>query len=382
MRILLVLLIVLGAAPVRAQTSPVESARQAIEALNEAARELEAANKSRDRVAALTQTIHAYEIGLDAMREGLRRATIREAAIRGVFESQRDQLSRLLGAMSAIESAPAPASLLHPGGPLDAVRTSMIMAQLVPALQARADELRTLLEEVAALRQVQESAVRVLEDGLVGAETARVALSQAISERSDLPRRFYADPRNVQALANATETLDAFANGLAQLDWLPANSTPAINMAAPSDFSTQKGQLALPVLGQVIRNYLEADAAGIARPGLIVATRPRALVTLPMPATIRYAGPLTDYGNVVVAEPAEGVLLVLAGLGQVFNGSGDVLAAGAPVGLMPGDARDTQEVLIRTQQGNATSQTETLYIELRLDGSPVDPAEWFALGVQ
>ncbi len=382
MRVLLVLLLMLGAGPARAESDPADSARQAIEALGEAAQELQAAEKSRDRVAALTQTIHAYEVGLDAMREGLRRATIREAAIRGVFEAERDQLSRLLGAMSSIGRAPAPASLLHPGGPLDAVRTGMVTAQLVPALQDRAEELRRALAEIAAIRQVQESAVSVLEEGLAGAERARVALSQAISDRVDLPRRYYADPENVAALANATETLDAFAKGLMELDWLPPDAADAVRLASATDFSAQKGSLPLPVLGQVLRRYLEADAAGITRPGVILATRPRALVSLPAPATIRYAGPLTDYGNVVIAEPAEGVLLVLAGLGQVFVRAGDVLEGRAPVGLMPGAAENAQEVLIQAGQGNATSQTETLYIEVRLDGSPVDPAEWFALGVQ
>ncbi|MEZ5674302.1 MAG: hypothetical protein R3D81_03325 [Thalassovita sp.] len=44
----------------------------------------------------------------------------------------------------------------------------------------------------------------------------------------------------------------------------------------------------------------ESDAAGIARPGVVLATRPRALVTTPTAATIRYLGPLLDYGNVMI----------------------------------------------------------------------------------
>ncbi len=371
-----------GGAPALAGDDPAAGALAAIEALNAAAEALRGAEKSRERVAALTQTIRAYEAGLDAMREGLRRATIRETAIRGVFEAERAQLAQLLGAMSAIGRAPAPTSLLHPGGPLDAARADMVATQLVPALQARADALRQTLEEVALLRQVQESAVTVLVEGLSGAEAARVALSQAISERRDLPRRFYANPANVEALANSTETLDAFASGLMELDWLPAKAADAVRAAAGTGFRARKGRLEMPVLGRVLRGFGEEDAAGIARPGLILATRPRALVTLPAPATIRYAGPLMDYGQVVIAEPAEGVLLVLAGLGRIFAAAGEVLPENAPLGLMPDAPGGSQEVLIQAQQGKPGGQSETLYIEIRLDGSPVDPAGWFALGTQ
>jgi len=119
-------------------------------------------------------------------------------------------------------------------------------------------------------------------------------------------------------------------------------------------------------------------AAGIRRPGLLVATRPSALVTTPWPATIRYRGPLLDYGNVMILEPASGYVLVLAGLGVVYGEVGDVLAAGAPVGLMGGVEPVGSAILAEEREGGGAGRTETLYIELRVGNEPVDPAEWFA----
>jgi len=357
-----------------AQNNPADSARAAIEALSEAEAELRAAEKASDRVAALTQTIRAYEAGLEAMREGLRRATIREAAIRGVFEAERERLSRLLGVLGAMSSAPAPGVLLHPDGPLAAAHAGMVVGEVVPALQKEAEELRAALEEMQALRQLQQSAVGVLENGLRGAEQARVALSLAISERTALPPRFIADPAQLQALVNSTDTLGAFADGLMSIETLP-DSVPEGNV----DFARRKGSLALPVLGRVLRGYNEADAAGIARPGLVLATRPRALVSLPAPATVRYIGPLLDYGQVAVLEPAEGILIVLAGMGQVFGNLGEVLPEGAPIGLMGGEMAQTQAFLIEPGQVGNSGRSETLYIEIRENGSPVDPTAWFAV---
>ena len=60
------------------------------------------------------------------------------------------------------------------------------------------------------------------------------------------------------------------------------------------------------------------------------------MVISPWAATIRYTGPLLDYGNVMILEPGGGYLLVLAGLEQVYGTVGDVVARGAALGLMGG----------------------------------------------
>jgi septal ring factor EnvC (AmiA/AmiB activator) len=119
------------------------------------------------------------------------------------------------------------------------------------------------------------------------------------------------------------------------------------------------------------------DAAGIRRPGLVIATPPRALVTSPWPATIRYRGPLLDYGNVIILEPASGYLLVLAGLDEVYGEIGEVLEAGAPVGLMGGAAPAAEELLSQAPGGAGGELSETLYMELRKNNEPVDPEPWF-----
>jgi septal ring factor EnvC (AmiA/AmiB activator) len=127
----------------------------------------------------------------------------------------------------------------------------------------------------------------------------------------------------------------------------------------------------------LLRRAGEPDAAGITRPGLVIATRPAALVTSPWPATIRYRGPLLDYGNVMVLEPAEGYLLVLAGMATVYGATGDVIEAGAPVGLMGGAEPTGREFLTAVSRGGSADRTETLYLELRKGKTPVNPAEWF-----
>jgi murein hydrolase activator len=357
-----------------AQSDPTLSAEAAMQALRDAADALEAADGSRNRVAALTQTVQAYEAGLAALREGLRQATLRESAIESDFEAQRDKLEGLLGVLESIEASPEPALLLHPDGPLGTVRAGMILSDVTPALSHEAAKLRASLQEVATLRNLQQEAVQTLQEGLTGVQTARTALSQAVSNRTDLPKRLITDDAAMQNLINSADTLESFAGGLMSTSAVD-NS---VDVALP-DFEASQGDLPLPALGRVIRSYDEADAAGVRRPGWVLATRPLTLVTTPWPATIRYLGPLLDYGQVAILEPGEDYLLVLAGLGEVFGTVGDVIPEGTPVGLMGGAApADDQGILISSPEGGGAEASESLYIELRRNGSPVDPANWFA----
>ncbi|WP_366929943.1 peptidase M23 [uncultured Thioclava sp.] len=340
--------------------------RKAITALNDA-------QTKSDRVAALTKTISAYEMGLGALRDGLRRAAIREGEIKQGFDAKREELGGLLAVMSTMQQTDGPLLLLHPSGPEGSARSGMVLSSVAPALQQEAEGLRKQLDEIATLRKLQENARGVLEQGMTSVTQARTALSEAISEREKLPQRYLEEPEELRKLVESADTLEGFATGLSGME----------NDIGPpmDDFAGAKGSLRLPVIGSVLRHFDETDAAGIKRPGLVIATAPAALVTTPWPATIRYRGPLLDYGNVMVLEPADGYLLVLAGLGTVYGETGDVLQKGAPIGLMggitPGAREFGKEFVQEAQDGGSAGQSETLYLELRKGDAPVDPAPWF-----
>lgn len=353
-----------------ALADPAEDARAASERLIAAADELARAEVRRDRVAALTGVVQAYEAGLAALRTAILDARVREAEIRADLASRDDRLARILGVLTSFEAAPETFLLLHPSGPLDTARAGMVAADVAPALQSEITALRGVLDELAELTAIREGAAETIARGLRGIEEARAALTQAISDRTPLPDRVDSDSAAMLALIEAAETLDAFAANLS-----------ATGSAAPrADFEEMRGRLPLPARGRVIRRSGEADAAGVVRPGWVVATPERALVTTPAAATIRYAGPLLDYGNVIILEPQNGYLLVLAGLGTLLANEGEILSAGAAVGLMPGATPKTEEILAEIREGGGQEASETLYIEVREADTPRDPAEWFRIG--
>lgn len=361
--------VMLGLTCAQAQTVA-EQANAASASLAKAVTAMQEAQTARDQVSALTRTIQAYEQGLSALRDGLRQAKVREAALLLQFDAQRNRVGQLLGVLGQLEATPGPLLLLHPSGPLGTARSGMIISEVTPALQAEVGRLQAELTELRDLRNLQVAAGGILENGLAVAQTARTTLSQAISDRTTLPRRFTEDPEALRGLLESADTLGAFANGL-ELD---TGSGDAMR-----SFAQAEGKLDLPTLGSLLLRANEADATGTRRPGITLSTRARALVTAPWAGTIRYRGPLLDYGNVIILEPGGGYLLVLAGLGTVYGEVGEVVGMGAPLGLMGGGEDDSnKEFLASTTDVAGIRETETLYIEIRKGTEPVDPAIWFA----
>ncbi|MEM8537138.1 MAG: hypothetical protein AAGF56_04670 [Pseudomonadota bacterium] len=323
--------------------------------------QLQAAETASDRIAALTETVRAYEAGLAAMRAAQRDIALQEDVLATAQAAGRDDLAQLLGVLSAIGATPQPVRQAHPGGPLATARAGMMLADVTPALRAKVAEVQAGLAEVRALAAARAEAAQSLQDGLTGAQAARAALGQAMSHRTDLPQRFVDDPVQTALLAASAETLGGFASEIAR-------NAPDTTQALRAN-----GSLPLPVAGLVLPD----DNSG--RPGVRIATVPRALVTTPVAATLLYQGPLLDYGTVVILEPAPDVLFVLAGLEAVFAATGAVLPAGAPVGLMGASPGFDDGILTENTVNLAGQGAQTLYLEVRDGQSSVGADIWFAL---
>lgn len=350
--------------------NPSQAALEAAEMLEQASISLTEADSARDRVRALTETIQAYEAGLSAMRDGLRMAATREAQLSAELRTREKDVAQLLGVLQTIETTAPPVLMLHPSGPLGAARTGMMLSEVTPGLNAKAEDLARDLQEVQTLRLLQQDAAETLTEGLSGVQSARTRLSEAIADRTDLPKRFVEDPIKTAILISSTETLDGFASGLSEISEGEVAATDA-------SVASRKGDVQLPVQGILLHGAGETDAAGVTRPGLVLGTRPRALVTAPTAATIRYRGPLLDLGNLIILEPQPGLLFVFSGLQEVYGDIGQVIPEGTPVGLMPGAAPEIGAILSTSGDGTGTDRSETLYIEVREDNSPVDPESWF-----
>ena len=83
----------------------------------------------------------------------------------------------------------------------------------------------------------------------------------------------------------------------------------------------------------------------------------------------------------VILEPQSDTLFVFAGLDVTYGATGQVIAEGTPLGLMGGLSAEngtTSQASASTDgDGAGNGRTETLYIEVRQQNVPQDPASWF-----
>jgi septal ring factor EnvC (AmiA/AmiB activator) len=370
MKRLLFLLALVWPMAALANTSISERADAASQLLADAREQLDAAETARDRVSALTEAISAYEEGLAALRSGLRLATRREAELAAALQDRDAEVAALLAVLLHVGAPGSPVVLLHPAGPVGTARAGMLLSEATPALAAQSEGLRRDYQELQVLRDVQETSMQELQAGLKDVQTARAALNQAIADRTELPKRFTADPVREAILLSSADTLASFAANLGEITAEP--------MTEPGQWEpSEKGALPLPVQGRLQYAAQQPDAAGIARAGILVSTLPQALVTSPTDATLRYVGPLLDLGKVVILEPRDDVLFVFAGLDTTYVQTGDIVAAGAPLGLMGGSANKIATDVSTDGDETGLGGSEALYIEVRQNNMPEDPQTWF-----
>lgn len=358
------------ATPLFAQNDLEFQARKAQQSLDSAWNKLERSKSAKDRLSALTDAIISFEESLSLARDSLRQISVLEARAQQKLSVEEEAYGELIGVLLSIDKSPIQAELLHPDGPMSTARGGMLIADLLPALEEKVQSLRSDLEAARYLSELQYQVTLDLQVGLVALQETRAALGRAIADRDDLPKRFVEDPAQTATLLAAADTLDIFADGLSLI------AKNEVEGSLP-DITTRKGTLPMPVQGKVIRYFNEADAAGIKRPGIVVATSDNALVRTPTAATIRYRGPLLDYGLVSILEPQKDILYILAGLSTVYGDIGEVLPAGSPVGLMGMSEIFDEKNLIETLNESAGLRGETIYIEVRVNKAPENPLTWF-----
>ena len=347
-----------------------KTAHDAVQKLEEASTNLSIAKTEEDRINALTETIQAFETALSSFRASLRQVASAKQDLKTRLDLGEENISRLIGVLYSIDNEPAPAKLLHPEGPLTTARASMLLSDILPHLRRSVEQLKSDLENLKMLENLQADSRSVLEIGLRELQSARSNLFTAASSRKGLPKRFVDDPSKTAILIAASDSIDTFIKGL---------STFALEDLAepPPDIKKNESLFPLPVHGRILRTFDEPDAAGIKRPGIVIAASPAAIVTTPTAVTVRYQGNLLDYGLVSILEPQDGILFVFSGLEKTFGRIGEVLPKGSPVGIMGGEAASAQKILHESLVAGVTYRPKTLYVEVRVNENPQDPLKWF-----
>jgi septal ring factor EnvC (AmiA/AmiB activator) len=124
-----------------------------------------------------------------------------------------------------------------------------------------------------------------------------------------------------------------------------------------------RGQLQPPVIGVVVKGWGEQTDSGPAT-GVSYHAPPAARVISPCGGRVVFAEGFRSYGLLLIVDCGGGYHVVLSGFERLDVKLGQSLVAGEPVGVMP------------NWEPGSTARRPALYVELRHDGQPVNPAPW------
>lgn len=228
------------------------------------------------------------------------------------------RLSRLLSVLEQLRRDPPPPLVVSPQDAKDAVRAAILVKALTPQLAQRAQIYAEGATEV--MRQRRLAAVQ----------------SEALFERDSL---------RAEALPEPDTSADLGIRGTVSGD--------DVRLTPPT-------RLVQPAAGKVVKRFGEALQGGGRSNGLTLATAAGGRVVSPAAGTVQYVGPVKGWGVILILRLAGGYHLVLAGLERTSVEAGQSVAESQPVGWTPEGRQSTSE----------------LYLEVREQGSPVDPMRW------
>jgi len=355
----------------------------------------------RTLTAAMIQAVKTErKLSQEAETIGERLSDLREqeAVLKTSLAGRRDVLAEVLGALQRMGLNPPPAILVRPEDALGSVRSAILLGAVVPELRqetralaadlaemarltgsitSEREKLMTTVAEQAAERERlailirEKSALQQRSESVLAAEEKRAAeLAARAGSLQDLIQSLEKEIGAVrQAEEKARAEAEAARQAAVEEERRPVPETE--RLAQPVPFDQLVGKASLPVAGRLAGRFGEADETGMKRLGDIVTTQSGAIVTAPADGTVIYAGPFRSYGQLLILNAGGSYHIVLAGMGRISVALGQTVLAGEPIGAM-GEAR-----LASAGPGSASAAPQ-LYIELRKDGKPVDPAPWWA----
>ncbi|MGB0507036.1 MAG: murein hydrolase activator EnvC family protein [Pikeienuella sp.] len=330
-----------------------------------------AAQTPKERLAALGQAAQAQEAALTSLRGDLLRLAGRGASLDESMGLRERSLRAVLAALERLERSPRATALTHPGGAVAAARAGMTLSALAPALENEAARLRIALDELKALSSRRDVARAEVRGSLAILQSTRAEIAELLVKnrktRSVPSATATKMAEEAKALARSAATLRALASALPRsLQNDDRADTPSVIAA--------RGVLTQPIEGVLLQRW-DKDEGG----GVEIATSAYAELYAPWRGVVRFAGPFADHGNLIILEPEEGVLFVFGGLGETRYEIGDTVLAGEALGAMGGPQPLAEEFLILADQETGDLPPERFYMEVRRNGTPEDPATWFAL---
>ncbi|MBB4191094.1 septal ring factor EnvC (AmiA/AmiB activator) [Rhizobium aethiopicum] len=363
-----------------------------------------------------TQSIRQALIDSAARRKGLEKQIlesekkladlgVKQDGIRRSLHERRGLLAEVLAALQRMGRNPPPALLVTPDDALASVRSAILLGAVVPGIRKETDKLAADLASLAALQTASAAEKTQLTATMTDSIEEERRMDLLLAENDKLSRsnaaELEAERKRSQELAGKATSLEGLVASMeseiasvreaaaaarqaeesrklltdeqrAQAKALAESGVPDKNRIAPAyPFAELTAKLELPVAGDILRQFGDADGTGHEAMGMTVATNPETVVTAPADGLVVFAGAFRSYGQMIILDAGDGYHLVLSGMDAINTRQGKFVFSGEPLAVM-----GAKRVASATALALETDRP-TLYIEFRKDGKPVDSRPWW-----
>ncbi len=347
------------------------------------------------RLIDIAKVVQSQETAIGKAEDRILGLRKEEITIRAELAEKQDVLSQLLAGLQRLEQNPPPALVVEPKDVLSALRGAMMFGTIVPELRQEADALSQKLARLDRIRSAMETEKTALNERMQNLKTSQIDLAELIIQKKQLvfesAGKLDAEKARAAELAGKAKSLKQLVAELtaARLKEEAEKSRQALAQEAEKQrqealllkpmmvFSASLGRLEYPVQGQILKRFGEDDGLGSTLRGMAVATRATAQITAPVDGKVEFAGPFRSYGQLLILNPGEGYLVLLAGMTEISAEIGQTVRAGEPLGSM-GDGPSSVTLL-----GDQIQEARpVLYVEFRKNGEAVDSAPWWIGGMK
>ncbi|MBB4575312.1 murein hydrolase activator EnvC [Rhizobium lentis] len=363
-----------------------------------------------------TQSIRQALIDSAARRKGLEKQIlesekkladlgVKQDGIRRSLHERRGLLAEVLAALQRMGRNPPPALLVTPDDALASVRSAILLGAVVPGIRKETDKLAADLASLTALQTASAAEKAGLTATMTDSIEEERRMDLLLAENDKLSRsnaaELQAERKRSEELAGKATSLEGLVASMeseiasvrdaaaaarqaeenrklltdeqrAQAKALAESGVPDKNRIAPAyPFGELRAKLELPVAGDILRQFGDADGTGHEAMGMTVATNPETVVTAPADGLVVFAGAFRSYGQMIILDAGDGYHLVLSGMDTINTRQGKFVFSGEPLAVM-----GAKRVASATALALETDRP-TLYIEFRKDGKPVDSRPWW-----
>lgn len=363
----------------RAKRAATEAGQRAQQLATEAEQATEAFAKTQAQAAALAAQIQQSEADITEAEVRLALIGDLQLDLNARLAVRQQPLVRLSAALQNMARRPLALSALKPGSLKDTVYLRAVLATTLPEIRHRTADLRADLTRSEALAAEAQATLATLRDGEGALEEQRRDLAvlevqqrAASRQASSIARReqeralvLAEEARDLDDLVGELDRAAALRRELAALPGpiLRPQRPGAARVASATGTGTMRpsnappADLRLPVEGRTLAGFGEISETGLRSRGLTLAPRGGAQVVAPAAGRVAYAGHYRGYGRIVIIEHANGWTSVITGLAKNNAVTGAELVAGSPL-------------------GTAASANAAVTLELRRDGTPVNPLQY------